>query len=77
MPYHIKKASVLGNAVPVGGTEYYAGDNKWTNVYEDRKVYVNESDANAQKATTETRTIGDKTYTYQPAWWKNAIVVSE
>ena len=63
--------------MPVGGTEYYAGDNKWTNVYEDRKVYVNESDANAQKATTETRTIGDKTYTYQPSWWKNAIVVSE
>ena len=77
MPYHIKKTSVLGNAVPVGGAEYYAGDNTWTNVYENRKVYTNESDANAQKATTETRTIGDKTYTYQPAWWKNAIVVSE
>ena len=77
MPYHIKKTSVLGNAVPTSGAEYYAGDNKWTNVYENRKVYVNESDANAQKATTETRTIGDKTYTYQPAWWKNAIVVSE
>ena len=77
MPYHIKKTSVLGNAVPVGGAEYYAGDNTWTNVYENRKVYANESDANTQKATTETRTIGDKTYTYQPAWWKNAIVVSE
>ena len=77
MPYHIKKTSVLGNAVPVGGNEYYAGDNKWTNVYENRKVYENESDANTQKATTVTRTIGDKTYTYQPSWWKNAVVVSE
>ena len=77
MPYHIKKTSVLGNAVPVSGTEYYAGDNKWTNVYEDRKVYVNESDANAQKATTVTRTIGGASYTYQPDWWKNCIIVTE
>ena len=77
MPYHIKKTSVLGNAVPVDGTEYYAGDNKWTNVYENRKVYTNESDANAQKATTITRTIGDKTYTYTPSWFKNSTVVEE
>ena len=77
MPYHIKKMSVLGSAVPTEGSEYYAGDNKWTNVYENRKVYTNESDANTQKATTETRTIGGKTYTYQPSWWKNAVVVSE
>ena len=77
MPYHIKKTSVLGNAVPVGGTEYYAGDNKWTNVYENRKVYANESDANAQKATTVSRTIGDKTYTYTPSWFKNSTVVEE
>tara|TARA_B100000508_G_scaffold52482_1_gene40703 strand:+ start:766 stop:999 length:234 start_codon:yes stop_codon:yes gene_type:complete len=77
MPYHIKKTSVLGNAVPVDGTEYYAGDNKWTNVYENRKVYANESDANAQKATTISRTIGDKTYTYTPSWFKNSTVVEE
>ena len=38
MPYHIKKMSVLGSAVPTDGSEYYAGDNKWTNVYENRKV---------------------------------------
>ena len=77
MPYHIKKGSILGNAVPVDGTEYYAGDNHWTNDYEKRLIYENEVDANAQKATTVTRTIGDKSYTYQPTWWKNAIVVSE
>ena len=77
MPYHIKKTSILGNAVPVDGTEYYAGDNKWTNVYENRKVYANESDANAQKAMTVTRTIGDKTYTYTPSWFKNSTVVEE
>ena len=77
MPYHIKKGSILGNAVPVDGTEYYAGDNHWTNDYEKRLIYENEIDANTQKATTVTRTIGDKSYTYQPTWWKNAIVVSE
>ena len=77
MPYHIKKQSKLGSAVPTNGDEYYAGDNRWTNEYSKRLIYENEADANAQKATTETRTIGNKTYTYQPAWWKNAIVVSE
>ena len=77
MPYHIKKSSLLGSAIPTDGNEYYAGDNHWTNIYENRKVYVNEADANAQKETTETRITGDKTYTYQPTWWKNAVVVSE
>ena len=77
MPYHIKKGSILGNAVPVDGTQYYAGDNHWTNDYNERLIYENEVDANAQKATTVTRTIGNKSYTYQPTWWKNAIVVSE
>jgi len=77
MPYHIKKTSILGSAVPTDGAAYYAGDNKWTNNYENRKVYVNEADANSQQATTVSRTIGDKTYTYQPDWWKNSVVVSE
>tara|TARA_R100000995_G_C3422190_1_gene94491 strand:+ start:81 stop:314 length:234 start_codon:yes stop_codon:yes gene_type:complete len=77
MPYHIKKSSLLGSAIPTDGNEYYAGDNHWTNIYENRKVYVNEADANAQKASTETRITGGKTYTYQPTWWKNAVVVSE
>ena len=77
MPYHIKKTSVLGTAVPTSGDEYYAGDNKWTNLYENRKVYANESDANAQKAMTVSRTIGDKTYTYTPSWFKNSTVVEE
>ena len=77
MPYHIKKGSILGSAVPTDGTEYYAGDNVWTNEYDKRKIYENKSDADAQAATTETRTLGDKTYTYQPSWWKNSTVVEE
>ena len=77
MTYHIKKVSPLNDAVPVDGVEYYAGDNHWTNVYENRKIYENKVDADAQKDTTLTRTIGGASYTYQPEWWKNAIVVSE
>jgi hypothetical protein len=77
MPWHIKKSSILGNAIPTDGTEYYVGDNHWTNEYDNRKVYSNEADAISQKNTTETRTLGDKTITYQPQWWKNATVVSE
>jgi|TARA_R100000329_G_scaffold147541_1_gene135282 hypothetical protein len=75
MPFHIKKTSVLGSAVP--GSEYYAGDNHWTSDYDSRKIYENEADANAQKETTETKITGNKSYTYQPSWWKNAVVVSE
>ena len=77
MPWHIKKSSILGNAIPTDGTEYYVGDNHWTNEYDKRKVYSNEADATNQKNTTLTKTLGDKTITYQPQWWKNATVVSE
>ena len=74
MPYHIKKGSVLGSAVPTDGTEYYAGDNVWSNDYSKRKIYSNQADADAQKNTTVTT---DQGITYQPQWWKNATVVSE
>ena len=77
MPWHIKKGSILGSAVPTGGQEYFAGDNHWTNDYDKRKVFSTEAAANAQKNQTITRTLGDKTYTYTPKWWANATVVSE
>ena len=77
MPYHIKKGSALGSAVPTDGAEYYAGDNHWTNDYSKRLIYENETDANAQKATTVTRTIGGQSYTYTPNWFKNSTVVEE
>ena len=77
MPYHIKTISALGSAIPTDGVEYYADDNHWTNEYDKRKIYENKSDADAQAATTETSTLGDKTYTYQPSWWKNSTVVEE
>ena len=77
MPYHIKKTSILGSAIPTDGNEYYAGDNHWTSDYDSRKIYENEADANVVKNTKETRVLGNRTISYQPAWWKNAVVVSE
>ena len=77
MPYHIKKTSILGSAVPNSVVEYYTGNNIWNNDYSKRKVYTNKADADAQAATTVTYTLGDKTITYQPDWWKNSTVVTE
>ena len=39
---------------PTIGDVYYKGDNAWSETYADRKVYTNESDADAVKATTVT-----------------------
>jgi len=77
MPYHIKKGSILGSAVPTDGTEYYAGDNHWTNVYENRKVYTNKVDADAIKETVITKTLGGTTYSYTPTWFLTSTVVEE
>ena len=52
MPFHIKTPSILNPSV---GDVYYKGDNAWTDLYDDRKVYENEADANADKATTVTK----------------------
>ena len=41
------------------------------------KFNENEADANVVKNTKETRVLGNRTISYQPAWWKNAVVVSE
>tara|TARA_Y100000114_G_C11710408_1_gene303154 strand:+ start:666 stop:899 length:234 start_codon:yes stop_codon:yes gene_type:complete len=77
MPYHIKKGSILGSAVPTDGSEYYAGDNHWTNVYENRKVYTNKADADAIKETVITKTLGGTTYSYTPTWFLTSTVVEE
>ena len=58
---------------PTIGDVYYVGDNRWTETYADRKVYANESDANADKATTVTK----NGVTYTPKHFSNATVVSE
>ena len=70
MPFHIKTPSVLN---PTIGDVYYKGGNAWTDLYDDRKVYENEVDANADKATTVTK----NGVTYAPKHFANATVVSE
>ena len=50
MSYYIKRdARVSG--VPTDGTVYYKGDNRWSNVFEDRKTYSDEESA-VQDITT-------------------------
>jgi hypothetical protein len=70
MPYHVKTPSVIN---PTIGDVYYIGDSKWTETYDDRKVYTNESDADAIKATTVTI----NGVTYAPKHFANSTVVSE
>ena len=70
MPYHIKTQSILNPSI---GNIYYKGNNAWTDLYDDRKVYVNEADANADKETTVTK----DGITYTPKHFVNATVVSE
>jgi len=70
MPYHIRTQSILNPSI---GNIYYKGNNTWTDLYDDRKVYVNEADANADKETTVTK----DGITYTPKHFVNATVVSE
>tara|TARA_Y100000401_G_C8195885_1_gene161083 strand:- start:50 stop:262 length:213 start_codon:yes stop_codon:yes gene_type:complete len=70
MPFHIKTPSIMN---PTIGDVYYLGDSRWTETYDDRKVYADESDANADKATTVTK----NSVTYTPKHFANATVVSE
>ena len=70
MPYHIKTSSVMNPAI---GDIYYKGDDSWTETYDDRKVYENQSDADAVKATTITMS----GVTYAPKHYANSTVVSE
>ena len=53
---------------------YYADDNRWTDVYEDRKVYPTLFQAEQDKNTTYTDQWGN---TLTPHWWKNCTLVDE
>ena len=56
------------------GTMYYADNNRWTDVYEDRKVYPTLFQAEQVKNTTYTDKWGN---TLTPHWWKQATIVDE
>tara|TARA_R100000008_G_C3482061_1_gene114356 strand:+ start:296 stop:514 length:219 start_codon:yes stop_codon:yes gene_type:complete len=72
MPFHVKSVGAMGT-----GTVYYEGGNRWTQVYADRKQYSSKSDADALAATSITRTMGGRSYSYQPDVFKNSTVVTE
>ena len=52
MAYHITKPSKMAFAGV--GTMYYADNNRWTDVYENRKVYPTLFQAEQDKNTTYT-----------------------
>ena len=56
------------------GTMYYADNNRWTDVYENRKVYPTLFQAEQDKNTTYTDQWGN---TLTPHWWKQATIVDE
>lgn len=70
MAYFIKTTDVVDGE---WGDMYYKGDNAWTDTYEDRKVYTNESDAVSDTSTTVTR----NGVTYTPRHFNNCIVLSD
>ena len=56
------------------GTMYYADNNRWTDVYENRKVYPTLFQAEQDKNFT----YEDKwAKTLTPHWWKNCTLVDE
>ena len=70
MAYHIKKQSRMAGI----GTMYYADNNRWTDVYENRKVYPTLFQAEQDKNTTYTDIWGN---TLTRHWWKNCTLVDE
>ena len=70
MAYHITKQSRMAGI----GTMYYADNNRWTDVYEDRKVYSTLFQAEQDKNFTYEDKWGN---TLTPHWWKNCTLVDE
>ena len=70
MAYHITKQSRMSGI----GTMYYADNNRWTDVYENRKVYPTLFQAEQDKNTTYKDKWGN---TLTPHWWKNCTLVDE
>ena len=70
MAYHITKPSRVSGV----GTMYYADNNRWTDVHENRKVYPTLFQAEQDKNTTYTDQWGN---TLTPHWWKNCTIVDE
>lgn len=68
MPFHVKTPSILNT-----GDVYYVNEDHWTEDYDDRKVFSDESAANVVKTYTVTK----NGVTYTPKKNANATVVEE
>ena len=53
MAWHIKKTSMMGAGV---GEVYYAGGNRWTETYADRKTYTSQAKAKSENYIWEKKT---------------------
>ena len=71
MASHITRKSIM-----TGQTMYYAGDLRWVESFNDRKIYDTEEEANSRIAPT-TQKIGDKYVSNANGSFKNATVVNE
>ena len=70
MPFHVKTPSILNPAI---GDIYYVNETHWSENYDDRRVFTNESEATA----VTTYTVTKNGVSYAPAKNSNATVVSE
>ena len=70
MPFHVKTPSILNPAI---GDIYYVNETHWSENYDDRRVFTNESEATA----VTTYTVTKNGISYTPAKNANATVVSE
>lgn len=70
MPFHVKTPSILDPSI---GDVYYVDEKHWTQNYNDRKVFDDESEA----TSVTTQTITKNGVTYTPQKNANATVVSE
>jgi len=71
MASHITRESVI-----TGQTMYYAGNLKWVESFNDRKVYATEEEANTRIAPT-TKRIGNRDVSNSNGAFKNATVINE
>ena len=71
MAAHITKTSIL-----TGQTMYFAGGARWTDVFEDRKIYSSVTKANNEIKPKPRTIAGQEIYNANGAF-KNATVVNE
>ena len=70
MPYHVKTPSIMSQIV---GDVYYKGDNRWTAIYDDRKIYEHEYQAREDISEYVVKS----NVSYHSNHFANATIISE